>query len=92
MKTLKISTKTFDNSITNGATAQNDFKRDGYISVNFYKSNKFIGIEIAGFCNGSLNYYFDPKNKKQFILNKVFIEQYVDKCENANELKKQLFN
>ena len=88
---MKLTTKSFDNTLSTGATAQSDFLKNGYINVSFYKGNQFVGIEIAGFCNGSFKYYLNPKNEKQLILNKLFIENFIDKCENAEEIKNKLF-
>lgn len=89
---MKVSTKSFDTSLSTGLVAKSDFKKDGFVIVNFYKRKTFVGVEVAGVCHDSFNYYLNPKNNKQIVLNDLFIKRYVDKCENASEIKKQLFN
>lgn len=83
--TTKITTFTTDPTISTGPIAQLDLSRHGKISVTFHVGEKFIGVEIAGISSFSV-FYKKPKNKKEESTNKMFVERYVNKCHNKEEI------
>lgn len=75
------STKT----ISTGKVSMNDLLKYGYQSVTFYSNNKTIEVEVCGFISAN-QYFFNPKNKKEESCNNYFIDKYILKCDNSNEL------
>lgn len=85
LKTMTlVLTKSADPSISTGSVAQKDFLNYGSIGVTFYKSSHIVGVEIAGFMSQSV-YYLNP-TEKQKRTNSLFIEKYVNKCVNPQEI------
>lgn len=87
----KITTKSVDKTISSGRFAQQSFEKYGCVSVVFYKYNNIIEVEIDGFVSSSF-YYVKPKNQKEILKNNHFIDSFINKCVNSEEIKKHLFN
>lgn len=85
----KVITKSFDKSISTGAVTQLDFSRWGHVYVTFLVNKATIGVEISGFCSKSV-YYINPKNTREREINSWFVERYVNKCLDPQELKGQI--
>ena len=85
----KFSSFSTDSSISSGACAMFDFLRTGRIHVNFYINTHFIGVEIAGVSSDS-KYVLRPLNKTQLIQNQAWVERFVYKCHNPEEIIKTL--
>lgn len=85
----KINARSTDSTISTGVVAQNDLKKIGYISLQFYVSESLIGVDVAGF--SSIHTYSCKANsKKDFSRNKYFVERFINKCDNPSFLKSQL--
>jgi hypothetical protein len=86
MSVLKISSKSIDPTISTGSVAQKDLLKWGHISVVFYKLHDIISVEIAGYSSQSF-YRVNATTPKHFELNNLFVENYINKCQNPNRLK-----
>lgn len=85
----KINARSTDSTISTGKVAQNDLKKFGYISLEFYVSESSIGVAVAGFSSVH-SYSFKPKSKEDFIRNNYFVESFINKCDNPSFVKVQL--
>ena len=71
------------NQFTGNVITQDFLKYNCHI-LQFYKNEKFISVDIAGFSSNQI-FYFNPQ-KNQVKQNKFFIDRYVLPCENSNEI------
>lgn len=61
-----------------------------YLPVNFLVRSDMIEVEVCGLVSVSYQYRFNPKTEKEILKNADFIERYISRCENQDQLKKQL--
>lgn len=67
-----------------GVTTQKDFSINNCHILQFYKNEKFIAVDVAGFSASNI-FNFNPKGK-EVKSNQFFIDRYVMACDNSSEI------
>jgi len=83
----KLVVKSTNRTISTGSTTQSDFNKYGHIYVTFFYDSKKIGVDVNGFSSPIIYNFNNTHNKKINQVNALFIEKYINKCVNPQEIK-----
>lgn len=70
-----------------GPVAQMDLNKTGRIDLRFFEGATMIGVEVAGFTAAANYSKMQTTSENRIRMNQLFVERYIDACDNAEELK-----